>query len=175
MARKRSRRNRLSYWLLVGGTVLGVAAGISYTVPIPGLTAAVASSGNTTTGTGQDDKPVTDPALQRQQQLDQLETELRDREGRLKTKESEVGTLLQDLTQQKGEADAIRRAATMYENMPPYKAGPLMQVLDQDTAVQILRMLDEDQAAAIIMYMDAAAGAQLMTRLAKPPGTKTGE
>ena len=158
--RKRSPRERLGYWLLVLGTVLGIAAGVSYAVPIPGLTAVSAA----------ETPPKKTPAPEPNADLiakEQAEAELQAREQRLQENEAKVADLLKDLTLQKLDSDPARRAADMYGNMPPYKAGPLMENLDDAMAVQVLKLLDEDQAAAIIMYMDSTRGAELMSELVK--------
>lgn len=165
--RKKRAGRGASYWFLVGATVLGIAAVLSYLVPIPGLTSPaepILADEQPASGPEQ----TMDPTLARQQQLANREAELENREAQVQEKEKQVAGLLRDLTLQKADSDAVGRAAAMYAAMPPYKAGPLMESMAADTAVAILRLLDEDQAAAIIMYMDPATGAQLMSQLTRP-------
>lgn len=162
--RKRSARERFGYWLLVLGTVLGVAAGVSYAVPIPGLTAAVGATEPVATP-DQSDKPKDapkEPSAAEQQQAD-----LDAREVKLKEKEAQVSTLLKDLTTQKATLEPLQQAAAMYQNMAPFKAGPMMESLDPVQAARILKLIDEDQAGAIVSYMQKTKGAQVMTELIK--------
>lgn len=163
--KKQSSRRRLGYWLLVAGTVLGVAAGVSYAVPIPGLTAAVTTNDPAKPDPAKEKEPEKTP----QPSAEELaKKELDAREARLKEKEAQVSTLLKDLTSQKADLEPLRQAALMYENMPPYKAGPMMQSLDPAKAAQILKLMDEDLAGTIISYMEPAKGAQVMNEMLKP-------
>lgn len=171
MKRKPRRSRGLAPVMLAGAILLSTAAAVAYFVPIPGVTyaAPVTSTSNKPTSTTQ---PEADPELERATALAKLEADLQAREATVKEKETQVADLMKDLTAQKGEADAVRKAAALYQAMPPYTAAPLMQALDPAVAVQILRLLDEDQAAGILAYMDPAKGAKLMSELMKPPASK---
>ncbi|HWI65936.1 MAG TPA: hypothetical protein VNT75_29250 [Symbiobacteriaceae bacterium] len=168
--KKKPFRQRLGYWLLVVGTVLGVAAGVSYAVPIPGLTAVSASTDPVATDKKTDEKKA--EQAQQPSPQEELQAELDAREAKLKEKEAQVSTLLKDLTTQKAELDPLRQAAVMYENMPPYKAGPMMEAMDPAKAAQILKLVDEDTAGAIISYMDKSRGALVMNEMLKAQPAK---
>jgi|GEM_PF-6672527 len=155
---------RFSYWMLVMATALGVTAGVVYAVPIPGLTKVDAAT--TTPKTEQ--PPASKPAIPTTS--DKRAQELDAREAQLKEQEAQVAALLKELTQPKDNtSDALRRVATMYESMPPFRAGPIMEALDVAVAASILRLMDDDNAAAIVTYMSKTRGAQVMTELAKAP------
>lgn len=155
--------------LLAGAVLLGAAAGAAYFVPIPGITYASSVSDQQPTQEPAKASSPLDAQLEREAALARMETELKSREDDLKEKESQVAGLIKDLTAQKGEADAVRKAAALYTAMPPYRAAPLLETADTAMAVQVLRLLEEDQAAAILAYMSAERGAQLMNEMIKPP------
>lgn len=171
MKRKSRRSGSMAPVMLAGAILLGAAAGVAYYVPIPGIT--YASPVSAPASQPKVPEPVADPHAERADSLARLETQLKAREETVDEKETQVSGLLKDLTVQKAEIDAVRKAVALYEAMPPYKAAPLMQPLDPSLAVQILRLLDDDQAAAILAYMSPDKGASLMNELMKPPASKS--
>lgn len=157
-------------WLLLFGVLLaGAAAAVLY-VPIPGLTAQPADASQPEepeTETPASPGPSPDPAAA--EELAKKEADLAAREEALKQKEAEVAKLLSDLGSPESQSAALRRAASLYNNMAPYKAAPLMAQLDDATVLQILRMMTDADAAAILSHMDADRGARIMQELTKPP------
>jgi len=170
----RRKSGGVAYWLLAGSLVLGVAAGVTYWKPALLLPKVGALSTTNTTANADASSgaaPTSDPLSQPEPGAN--ETDLKAREAHLKEREAGVSALLTELTQQKSEGDAIRRAAAMYSVMPPSKAGPLIQALDVQTAVQVLRLLNNEDAGAVVMHMDRAQGAQIMKQFMMPAVDKT--
>jgi flagellar motility protein MotE (MotC chaperone) len=72
----------------------------------------------------------------------------------------------QGVTQTRGAA--LSRTAKLYTAMAPFDAAPLMEALDDETAVEILRLMTTDEAATILSFMEPGRGARLMAQLAAP-------
>lgn len=172
MKPKRKRRRSAAPLFLLAAILMAVGAGAVYYVPIPGITGA---SPPTPANLTEPDllTPTGDPMAERAADLARQEEALKSREEVVKNQESQVASLLGDLTAQQSQAAAVRKAVGLYTAMPPYKAAPLLAGLDSEVAVEILRLLDEDQAAAILAYMVPDQGAKLMRALAAPPTAKS--
>lgn len=113
--------------------------------------------------------PPSNSSLREQQaEVARREAALAVREEQLREKEIQINALFAEAVTAKSTEESLRQVAAMYEAMPPHKAGPVLQLLDTQTAVEVLRRLDNDQAAAILSYIDPPRGAQLTARLAQP-------
>jgi hypothetical protein len=170
----RKQKPALGKWVLGAAVIFGIAAALQFNL-IPGsdvILGATALAHETTKPPvpviGLPDTATSDPIADQQKQLAQREADLQAQEASVKERETQVADLLQDLSGQRTTADVVRRVADMYAAMPPFKAAPMLQTLDTETAVSILQLLDQDQAGAILAYMAPARGGELTTLLIKP-------
>jgi flagellar motility protein MotE (MotC chaperone) len=157
------KRGGMSNLLLFGAGMLGIAALVISLVDLPGLS--VAAAHMPTTVAKDPNQEVSAQLTRREVSLMQAEETLKAREGMVKEKETQVSGLVKELAAQKAEGEQIKRMASVYAAMPPYKAGPLVQRLDLDLAAKVLLYLDQEEIAAIIAYMEPTTAAQVMAKL----------
>lgn len=172
MTTRTRRPAGMATWVIGAGLVMAAATATAYGL-VPGLSQmlgvprAEASEAPKSGAQGSTDKAA-DP----QSSIAAKQAELDAREAKLKEQEQTVSAVSNALTAQEAEASGIKRAVAVYNAMPPFKAGPMMEALEPAMAVEILRQLDSDQAAAILAYMDTARASNLTAQLIRPEKSK---
>jgi flagellar motility protein MotE (MotC chaperone) len=168
MTTKPGRPASMTAWVVGAGLVMAVATAASYGL-IPGLGRVLDVPRAEASETPKTDaKTTADTAADANSDLYAKEAELAAREAKLKEQEQTVAALSNALSAQEAEANGVKRAVGVYAAMPPFKAGPMMEVLEPAMAVEILRQLDHDQAAAILSYMDTAQASSLTAQMMRP-------
>lgn len=98
-----------------------------------------------------------------------LEEEITILQTRLEAKEEQIRVLKQDLQiledEERTRAERKEKLISIYSEMAPFEAAPIIENMDRELALLILRNLRNDNTAAILTNLDPQTAAQLSKEL----------